>query len=105
VAFGLADLSTHEELLERIVQKGGVKSLVTLIAKSSDPEAQRFAALALANCASAQFNKGPIKEVRKQSGSRMIMVKVVCTVQQGTHQGGEGRADDALISPLIRAVQ
>ena len=27
VAFGLADLSTHEELLERMVQKGGVKSL------------------------------------------------------------------------------
>ena len=41
------------ELLERMVQKGGVKSLVTLITKSPDSDAQRFAALALANAASA----------------------------------------------------
>lgn len=63
VAFGLADLSTHEELLERIVQKGGVKSLVNLLVKSTDSEAHRFSALALANCASAQFNRASIVEV------------------------------------------
>ena len=40
VAFGLADLSTHEELLERVVQKGGVKSLLLLLTKSTDTDAQ-----------------------------------------------------------------
>jgi len=53
VAFGLADLSTHEELLERMVQKGGIKSLLILLTKSTDTDAQRFAALALGNAASA----------------------------------------------------
>lgn len=57
VAFGLADLSTHEELLERLVQKGGIKSLLLLLTKSTDNDAQRFAALALANSASAAFNR------------------------------------------------
>jgi len=57
VAFGLADLSTHEELHERIVKKGGCKSLIQLLMKSSDNEAQRFAALAIANIASAVFNR------------------------------------------------
>ena len=57
VAFGLADLSTHEELHERIVKKGGSKSLIQLLTKSSDAEAQRFSALALANIASAVFNR------------------------------------------------
>ena len=57
VAFGLADLSTHEELHERIVKKGGCKSLIQLLTKSSDNEAQRFSALALANVASAVFNR------------------------------------------------
>jgi len=57
VAFGLADLSTHEELHERIVKKGGCKSLIQLLTKSSDAEAQRFSALALANIASAVFNR------------------------------------------------
>lgn len=42
-----------EELLERMVQKGGVKSLLTLLTKSIDADAQRFAALALGNTASA----------------------------------------------------
>ncbi len=36
-----------------MVQKGGVKSLLILLAKSIDADAQRFAALALGNCASA----------------------------------------------------
>ena len=53
VAFGLADLSTHNELLERMVHKGAVKSLLLLLTKSQDKDAQRFAALALANVASA----------------------------------------------------
>lgn len=64
VAFGLADLSTHEELLERIVQKGGVKSFINLLCNSADGEAQRFAALGLANCASVPFNRAPIVQVR-----------------------------------------
>lgn len=54
VAFGLADLSTHEELLERLVQKGGIKSLLLLLTKSTDTDAQRFSALAIANAASAR---------------------------------------------------
>lgn len=54
IAFGLADLSTHEELLERMVQKGGVKSLIILLTKSIDTDAQRFAALALGNTSSAR---------------------------------------------------
>ena len=45
VAFGLCDLSTHEELHERIVKKGGVKSLLNLLTHSQDAEAQRFSAL------------------------------------------------------------
>eukprot|EP01032_Pedospumella_encystans_P029801 gene29801-33641_t len=57
VAFGLADLSTHEELLERLVQKGGGKSLLILLTTSHDTDAQRFAALALGNAASAAFNR------------------------------------------------
>lgn len=40
-----------------MVQKGGVKSLLLLITKSPDSDAQRFAGLALANAASAPFNR------------------------------------------------
>ena len=40
-----------------MVKKGAVKSLLSLLAGSEDAEAQRFAALALANCASAVFNR------------------------------------------------
>ena len=36
-----------------MVQKGGVKSLIILLTKSIDMDAQRFAALALGNAASA----------------------------------------------------
>lgn len=43
-----------EELLERMVQKGGVKSLIQLLTKSIDIDAQRFSALALGNTASAR---------------------------------------------------
>lgn len=62
VAFGLADLSTHEELLERMVQKGGIKSLLLLITRSKDRDAQRFSALALANISSAAFNRSKIAD-------------------------------------------
>lgn len=41
-------------LVERIVTKGGVKTLLHLLVKSQDIDAQRFSALALANCASAR---------------------------------------------------
>lgn len=60
IAFGLADLSTHSDLLERIVQKGGVKSLLVILTRSVEADAQRFAALALANVASAPYNRGRI---------------------------------------------
>lgn len=53
VAFGLADLSTRSELHERIVQKGGIKTLIHILNHSRDVEAQRFAALAIANTASS----------------------------------------------------
>ena len=41
VAFGLADMSTHPEVHIRMVQKGGVKTLIHLISNSKDEEAQR----------------------------------------------------------------
>ena len=62
VAFGLADLSTHQEVHIRMQQKGGCKSLVHLLERSSDQEAQRFAALALGNIASTPENRLPIVE-------------------------------------------
>lgn len=62
VAFGLADLSTHEELHDRIVKKGGIRSLLQLLRRSQDAEAQRFSALCIANCASAVFTRVQIVE-------------------------------------------
>lgn len=62
VAFGLADLSTHEELHGRIVKKGGIISLLELLRRSQDAEAQRFSALCIANCASAVFTRLQIVE-------------------------------------------
>lgn len=35
------------------MQKGGVKALLRLLTKSDNPHAQRFAGIALANCAAA----------------------------------------------------
>ena len=43
-----------------MVQKGGTKSLIYLLERSADPEAQRFAALALGNIASTQENRIPM---------------------------------------------
>lgn len=37
------------------VKKGGIKSLINLLSSSQDNEAQRFAALAIGNVASAPF--------------------------------------------------
>ncbi|CAM9299409.1 unnamed protein product, partial [Discosporangium mesarthrocarpum] len=62
VAFGLADLSTHEELHERIVKKGGIRSILEILRRSQDAEAQRFSALCIANCASAVFTRVQIVE-------------------------------------------
>lgn len=62
VAFGLADLSTHEELHDRIVRKGAIRSLLELLKRSQDAEAQRFSALCIANCASAVFTRLRIVE-------------------------------------------
>ncbi|GLE00435.1 hypothetical protein PINS_up009192 [Pythium insidiosum] len=52
VAFSLAEISTNAELHERMVSKGVVKALLTLILKSTDVEALRLASLCLANTAS-----------------------------------------------------
>lgn len=60
VAFGLADLSTKPELLEKLVTKGATRSLTTLLERSKDPDATRFSALALANMASAGANRVPM---------------------------------------------
>ena len=57
VAFGLADLSTHGELHDRIVTKGGIKTLVHLLTTSQDVEAQRFSALAIANTSCAEEHR------------------------------------------------
>eukprot|EP01041_Mallomonas_annulata_P002251 gene2251-4374_t len=73
VAFGLADLSTHEELLERLVQKGGTKSLLLLLTKSKDTDAQRFAALALGNAGSAAFNRTRIAS----EGATQILIEYI----------------------------
>ena len=54
VTFGLADLSTHAELHERIVKKGGVETLVNILITAQDAEAQQFAALAIANTAATK---------------------------------------------------
>lgn len=62
VAFGLADLSTHEELHDRIVKKGGIRSLLELLQRCQDVEAQRFSVLCIANCASAVFTRLQIVE-------------------------------------------
>ena len=45
-----------------MVKKGAVKSLLALLTGSEDAEAQRFSALALANMASAVFNRIPMVE-------------------------------------------
>ena len=55
-----------EDLLERMVQKGGVKSLLLILTKSIDLEAQRFAALALGNISSAG-NATSYRYVRKSN--------------------------------------
>ena len=54
IAFGLADLSTNPEVHERLVNKGGIATLVGLLTTAQDAEAQQFAALAIANTASTK---------------------------------------------------
>ena len=56
ISFGLADLSGDEELLEKFEHYGAIKALLGLFVKSQDSDAQRFAALALANVASLPKN-------------------------------------------------
>lgn len=57
VAFGLAALSTKQEIHYNILKKGGVKTLTHLLKSSYDVEAQRFAALAIANTACIENEK------------------------------------------------
>ena len=115
VAFGLCDLSTHEELHERIVKKGGVKSLLNLLTHSQDAEAQRFSALAIANCASAVFNRLPIvaegtpqplidyiKDENSDLIGRQYCAMAIGNLAAGTRESrgsrearGHRRADDA----------
>ena len=54
ITFGLADLSTRPDIHERLVKKGGVDTLVSLLLKAQDAEAQQFAAIAIANTASTR---------------------------------------------------
>lgn len=70
VAFGLADLSTHEEMHERILNKGGIKTLVQLLVTSSDIDTQKFSALAIANCSSASYNR---KAIAKGNGEETLL--------------------------------
>lgn len=74
VAFGLADLSTHEELHHRIVRKGGVKTLIHLLTTSRDVEAQRFSALALANTSCAELHR---VEIALQENSLMHLTEYI----------------------------
>jgi hypothetical protein len=53
IAFGLVDFSTHAEVHEQLVTKGGVDTLLHILTASQDAEAQQFAALAVANTASS----------------------------------------------------
>ena len=53
IAFGLVDFSTHPELHEQLVKKGGVNTLLHFLTAIQDAEAQQFAALAVANTASS----------------------------------------------------
>jgi hypothetical protein len=53
IAFGLVDFSTHPELHEQLVKKGGVDTLLHFLTAIQDAEAQQFAALAVANMASS----------------------------------------------------
>ena len=57
VAFGLADLSTNASMHEKLFKTGGVKTLVGLLRGSVDEEAQRFAALALANVSTSNVHR------------------------------------------------
>ncbi len=52
ITFGLAELSTNEDIHERLVIKGGVETLANLLDTCADSESQQFAALAIANTAS-----------------------------------------------------
>lgn len=52
ISFGLADLSTNNDLHERLVRKGGIETLANLLGTCQDSESQQFAALAIANTAS-----------------------------------------------------
>ena len=54
ITFGLADLSTHPDVHERLVKKGGIETLVNILVTAQDAEAQQFAALAVANTAATK---------------------------------------------------
>ncbi|KAF1792457.1 Armadillo-type fold [Phytophthora cactorum] len=57
-----AEISTNAELHEKMVSKGVVKALLTLILQSSDPEALRLACLCMANVASCPASRVRIVE-------------------------------------------
>ena len=87
VAFGLADLSTSKyntncdkshdrndmDMLEKIVKKGGIKTLIMLLSQSTDVEAQQFSALAIANVASYPMNRNIICKSEKNEAPREII--------------------------------
>lgn len=117
VAFGLADLSTHEELHDRIVKKGGIRSLLELLRRSQDAEAQRFSALCIANCASAVFTRTkiaddgalePMISLIKDDDADMI-VRQYCAMALGNLAAEPGNHDEIVkldgISSLVALIK
>ena len=74
VAYGLADISTQSDLHHRIVKKGGIKTLLYILTTSRDVEAKRFAALSLANTASAEMHR---VEIGNLNDSVSILINFV----------------------------
>ncbi len=52
VAFGIANLSSKEELHRHLIKKGGIESLAVILKRSHNLESQRLAALGIAICTS-----------------------------------------------------
>eukprot|EP00924_Labyrinthula_sp_SR-Ha-C_P006206 snap_masked-scaffold_63-processed-gene-0.43-mRNA-1 protein AED:1.00 eAED:1.00 QI:0/-1/0/0/-1/1/1/0/4272 len=84
VAFGLAELSTKQELHLKLMQKGAIKSLLLLLTKSKDAEAHRMASLALGNICCHKDNK--IMFARQ--GGIKIMVNYLSASENDVHAKG-----------------
>lgn len=78
ITFGLADLSTQQDVHQRLVQKGGIETLVNILISAQDAEAQQFAALAIANTAAT---KSLCNEIIKLDGVVSGLVQYVANEQ------------------------